>query len=53
LALEKVKELYGNVPVRIAAQSYLMKFYGSFGFKPVEEEYMWDGILHTDMLLEV
>lgn len=50
LALEKIKEIYGNVPVRIAAQSYLLKFYESFGFKPVGDEYMWDGIPHRDML---
>ena len=51
LALQKVKEIYGAVPVRIAAQSYLVKFYEAFGFEPVDEEYMWDGIPHRDMLL--
>lgn len=51
LALQKVKEIYGNVPVRIAAQSYLVNFYKSFGFQPVDEEYVWDGIPHQDMLL--
>jgi ElaA protein len=52
MALQKVKEIYGNVPVKIAAQDYLLNFYGSFGFKPVDEKYMWDGILHQDMLLD-
>ena len=52
IALQKVKEIYGNVPVKIAAQEYLLKFYGSFGFKSVGEKYMWDGIVHQDMLLD-
>lgn len=51
MALEKVKAIYGDVPVRIAAQSYLINFYKSFGFEPVDEEYIWDGIPHQDMLL--
>lgn len=50
-AIEKAKELYGNVPIRIAAQSYLRNFYSTFGFKPIEEEYEWDGIMHQDMIL--
>jgi len=52
LALQKVKEIYGDVPVKIAAQSYLLRFYRSFGFEPVGEEYLWDGIRHRDMLLQ-
>lgn len=51
MALQKVKDVYGNVPVKIAAQSYLIPFYKSFGFEPVGEQYMWDGIMHQDMLL--
>lgn len=50
LALQKVKEIYGDAPVRIAAQSYLVKFYESFGFECVGDEYVWDGIRHQDML---
>lgn len=50
-SIQKAKELYGNVPIRIAAQSYLRNFYSTFGFKPIEEEYEWDGIMHQDMML--
>ncbi len=52
LALQKVKQIYGEVPVRIAAQSYLVKFYESFGFQICSEQYDWDGIPHHDMLKE-
>lgn len=48
-SLDFIKETYGHVPVRIGAQSYLIKFYLSFGFEPMEE-YMEDGIPHTIML---
>ncbi len=48
-ALEFIKANYGNVPVRIGAQSYLIEFYRSFGFEPLEA-YMEDGIPHTIML---
>ncbi len=37
--------------IRISAQSYLEKFYGSFGFKTVSEPYMEDNIPHVEMLL--
>ena len=38
-------------PVRLEAQSYLLGWYGSFGFVPVGAEYLEDGIPHTSMLL--
>lgn len=40
----------GNVPIRISAQSYLIKFYQSFGFETVGEEYLEDSLPHTEML---
>ena len=42
--------LYGKVTNRISAQSYLIPFYQSFGFKTVGEEYLEDNIPHTEML---
>lgn len=36
---------------RISAQSYLRRFYGSFGFEAVGEDYLEDGIPHIEMLL--
>ena len=38
-------------PVRIEAQSYLLDWYGAFGFVPCGPEYLEDGIPHTPMTL--
>jgi ElaA protein len=43
--------LFGNQPIKIGAQSYLLKFYESFGFQSTGEEYLEDGIPHTKMIL--
>ena len=40
-------------PIRIGAQAYLERFYGSFGFVRVSEEYLEDGIPHIQMVLGV
>jgi ElaA protein len=48
----RVKELFGNVPIRIGAQVYLQKFYESFRFKQVSEPYLEDGIQHIYMLMD-
>lgn len=37
-------------PIRIGAQRYLEKFYGSLGFVPTGDPYMEDGIPHIEML---
>jgi ElaA protein len=37
-------------PVQIGAQSYLERFYRGFGFAPVGEPYVEDGIPHLHML---
>ena len=50
LALEKIEEEFGTQAIQIGAQTYLKKFYGSFGFEPVSEEYLEDGIPHVDMI---
>lgn len=42
--------LRGNPPIRISAQSYLQKFYESFGFVKIGEEYLEDDIPHIEML---
>ncbi|MFY9308928.1 MAG: GNAT family N-acetyltransferase [Bacteroidia bacterium] len=51
-ALQFLLQTYGNVPVRISAQSYLIKFYSGFGFKAYGEEYLEDCLPHTGMLRE-
>lgn len=46
------RRLFGDAPVKIGAQSYLLRFYESFGFRSTGEEYLEDGIPHTKMILE-
>jgi ElaA protein len=41
--------LYPRSPVKIDAQAYLEKFYGSFGFVRSSEPFDEDGILHIAM----
>ncbi len=43
--------LFGNQPIKIGAQSYLLRFYEGFGFRSTGEEYLEDGIPHTKMIL--
>lgn len=45
-----VHEQYGEVPLRISAQEYLLRFYESFGFRRVSETYLEDDIPHVEML---
>ena len=49
-ALTRIELMYGRVPVRISAQSYLEKFYKKFGFEPTGKEYLEDEIPHMEML---
>lgn len=51
--LEVIEEHYGKVPVKISAQSYLLKFYSELGFEQVSEEYDDHGLPHIDMLRPV
>lgn len=49
-ALSQIEQHYGNIPVRISAQSYLLTFYQKFGFESTGKEYLEDEIPHTEML---
>ncbi len=49
-ALKQINEFYSEVPVRISAQSWLLKFYKKFGFVSIGNEYLEDHIPHTEML---
>ncbi len=51
-SIEQCRHLFGNQPIKIGAQRYLLKFYETFGFRSTGEEYMEDGIPHTKMILE-
>jgi ElaA protein len=50
VGLAKIESEYGQVPVRISAQTYLLKFYEKFGFRSTGKEYLEDQIPHTEML---
>ncbi|WP_394994022.1 GNAT family N-acetyltransferase [Emticicia sp.] len=49
-SIEKTIELFGNEPIKIGAQSYLIKFYQSLGFELTGNDYIEDGIEHTYMI---
>lgn len=49
-SLGKMRELFGNRPVKIGAQLYLKDFYASFGFAQVSDTYLEDGIPHIYMV---
>ena len=49
--IERTRLRYPGRAIRISAQKYLEKFYGSFGFATVSEPYLEDNIPHVEMLL--
>lgn len=49
-ALEEAARLFGPVALQIGAQSYLRRFYESYGFAVVGPEYLEDGIPHLHMV---
>ena len=50
-AIEFIIEEMKETKIKIQAQEYLLAFYSSFGFQPISESYLEDGIPHVDMLL--
>ncbi|OYR10592.1 GNAT family N-acetyltransferase [Brucella grignonensis] len=51
-AVEFAHERFPNIAIELGGQSHLQKFYGSFGFVAISEEYLEDGIPHVDMRLD-
>lgn len=51
-AIAQVKRLWPGQPIRLGAQRYLERFYGSLGFAPASEPYDEDGIPHLEMVRE-
>lgn len=43
---------FPDMAIELGGQSHLQKFYGSFGFVAISDEYLEDGIPHVDMRLE-
>ncbi len=48
--IRRAELLFPHCAIRISAQERLQAYYGSFGFLPVSEIYMEDGIPHIEML---
>lgn len=49
ITLNYIRKEFGEVSVRISAQTYLIDFYKSHGFDVVGEEYLEDNIPHIQM----
>lgn len=49
-SIESLYKLFGNTPIKIGAQVYLLKFYASHGFTSTGDIYLEDGIEHITML---
>jgi ElaA protein len=49
-SIDKIKKLYGEIPIKIGAQLYLQKFYSSLGFKQTSGVYLEDNIEHIEMV---
>jgi ElaA protein len=51
-SIKEIIKHFGSKTIKIGAQSYLEKFYSSFGFVKKGDEYLEDGIWHMHMYLE-
>ncbi|MGN6450509.1 MAG: GNAT family N-acetyltransferase [Brucella intermedia] len=51
-AIEFAQARFPGTAIELGGQSHLQKFYGSFGFEAISDEYLEDGIPHVDMRLE-
>ncbi len=51
-AVDFAQARFPGLPVELGGQSHLQKFYGSFGFVAISEEYLEDNIPHIDMRLD-
>lgn len=49
-AIQETNILFPGADIKISAQTYLLRFYKSFGFEPRGEEYLEDGIPHMAMI---
>jgi len=49
-SIARLEKLWPGRPIRIGAQQYLERFYGSFGFARASAPYDEDGIMHIEMM---
>ena len=53
LMLQSIEQFYlhfGEIPIKIGAQKYLLEFYSKLGFQISGPDYLEDGILHVEMI---
>lgn len=50
-SIAQLKVHFGQQPIKIGAQTYLLDFYKSMGFETEGEPYLEDGIEHVEMIL--
>ena len=48
-SIEAVYRHFGKGPIKLSAQTYLLRFYNSLGFSSTGKEYLEDGIPHIAM----
>ena len=51
-SIKHSQRLFGNIPIRIGAQCYLIGFYEKCGFKIASEMLLEDNIPHIEMIYE-
>ena len=51
-SLRHMERLYPQQPIKISAQSYLLKFYTNLGFESTGHAYIEDDIPHTSMIFK-
>jgi ElaA protein len=49
-SIKAIKAIFKEENIKISAQTYLIKFYNSHGFKPIGNEYLEDDIPHITMI---
>ncbi len=49
-SIGEVIKLFGNMPIKIGAQLYLLSFYSSLGFQQTSDIYLEDNIEHVEMV---
>ena len=50
VSIKAIEDTYNTSSIKLSAQTYLVSFYESHGFKKVGSEYLEDGIPHMGMI---
>ncbi|TAF96723.1 MAG: GNAT family N-acetyltransferase [Cytophagia bacterium] len=52
VSIDYCQQLFGPMPIKIGAQTYLLRFYESLGFVSTGKTYLEDNIPHIKMVME-